>query len=435
MNGELLHVIQAISREKGIDKEILIQAIEESLLSAARKSTEPIAQKKDIMVQIDRETGSIKAFAQLTVIGNSKDPGPNEIILSKAKKINSGSKTGDVINAEMTPSNFGRIAAQNAKQIIIQKIREAERDIIFDEFKDRVDDITMGTVRRKEKGNIIIDLEKTEAKLPLKEQCPGEKYFIGDRMRAYIAEVKMSPKGPEIILSRTHVGLIRRLFELEVPEIVEGTVEIKGIVREPGFRCKIAVHSNESRVDPVGACVGMRGSRIKNIVRELENEKLDIVKWDPDIATYVTNALSPAEIKSIEIDKEGGKLAVRVANDQLSIAIGKRGQNVRLASKLTGREIDIRKSEEEPLPETGGIETEGPGAKEKDSPGKTSPEPEDHTDTQPPPDQDTGQTAEGNTTIPAPEETSPPEAAEEDKDNQDHQENNNPEDNKPEKEE
>ena len=386
MNGELLHILESISREKGIDKEILIQGIEESLLSAARKSTESIAQKKNIMVQIDRKKGSIKAFAELTIVDNNQPPGTDEIILSKATKINPDAATGDLINVEMTPHNFGRIAAQSAKQIIIQKIREAERDVIFDEFKSRVDDITMGTVRRKEKGSIIVDLGRTEARLPLKEQCPGEKYSIGNRIRAYIAEVKMSAKGPEIILSRTHIGLIRRLFELEVPEIVEGTVEIKKIVREPGFRCKIAVHSHEPRVDPVGACVGMRGSRIKNIVRELENEKLDIVKWDPDINVYATNALSPAEIKFIVVNEEEKKLEIQVYEDQLSVAIGKRGQNVRLASKLISWEIDIRKIEGEPSPETspasgpekapsaGAPEQEIITEEEKESAEKTEPE-------------------------------------------------------------
>lgn len=351
MNGELLHVLEAIAREKGIDKEILIKAIESSLVSAARKSSEPIAKKKHIIVNIDREKGTIKAFAEMTVIENDKSPSPDEILLKDAKKLKSDINPGEAVNVDMTPSDFGRIAAQSAKQIIIQKIREAERDVVFDEFKDRIGDITMGTIRRKERGNIIVDLGRTEAVLPIKEQCPEERYHIGDRVRIYISEVKSSPKGPEITLSRTHPGLVRRLFELEVPEIIDGTVEIKGIVRDPGFRCKVAVSSNDPKVDPVGACVGMRGSRIKNIVRELENEKLDIIKWESDISKYITNALSPAEASQVIVNEELRKVEVRVPDDQLSIAIGKRGQNVRLASRLTGWEIDIRKITEETAPE------------------------------------------------------------------------------------
>lgn len=350
MNGELLNILGSIARQKGIDREILVKAVESSLVSAARKSTEPIAQKKHINVIIDRENGSISAFAELTVVDDSSKATPDEITLANAKKIKPDAKIEDKINVDLTPTGFGRIAAQNAKQIIIQKIREAERDIIYEEFKNRVGDITMGTVRRRERGNIIVDLGRTEAILPMKEQCPEERYQIGNRIRAYISEVKTSPRGPEIILSRTHIGLVRRLFELEVPEISDGTVEIKGIVREPGFRCKVAVHSLDPKVDPIGACVGMRGSRIKNVVRELEKEKLDILRWDPDLSTYVANALNPAKVEEVIINEKEKKVKVRVADDQLSIAIGKRGQNVRLASRLTGQNIDVRKLDEELTP-------------------------------------------------------------------------------------
>jgi N utilization substance protein A len=362
MNGELLLILESIARDKGIDKEVLIKAIESSLVGAARKSSEPIAKKKNIIVHIDREKGNIKALAELMVVENNVSVTLDEIHLSEAKKIKNGVTVGETIQVDLTPKDFGRIAAQSAKQIIIQKIREAERDVVFEEYKDRVNDITMGTIRRKEKGNIIIDLGKAEATLPLKEQCPDEVYHVGDRIRTYISDVKAGPKGPEITLSRTHPGLVRRLFELEVPEIVDGTIEIKGIVREPGFRCKVSVASTDSKVDPIGACVGMRGSRIKNIVRELENEKLDIIKWESDISKYVINALSPAEIANIIVSEKEKKVEVRVTDDQLSIAIGKRGQNVRLASRLTGWEIDIRKIEETAAPKS---EAEKPETKEE----------------------------------------------------------------------
>lgn len=372
MNGELLNILEAIAREKGIDKEILIKAIEDSLVNAARKSSEPIAKKKDISVHIDREKGSIHTFADLVVVDTGVNPSIDEITLTDAKQIKKDVNIGDTVSVDMTPSDFGRIAAQSAKQIIIQKIREAERDVVFEEFKERIGDITMGTIRRKERGNIIVDLGRAEAALPLKEQCPDEKYHIGDRIRTYISEVKLGHKGPEIMLSRTHSGLVKRLFELEVPEIIDGTVEIKGIVREPGFRCKVAVHSNDSKVDPIGACVGMRGNRIKNIVRELENEKLDIIKWDADISKYVVNALSPAEVSQVIIKETEKKVEVRVADDQLSIAIGKRGQNVRLASRLTGWEIDIRKVGEE-IPAEIPAESPAEPAEEEETPTDTAP--------------------------------------------------------------
>lgn len=343
MNGELLSVLDYLEREKGIDKQTLLDAVESSLESAARKSSEPLAQTKNISVQIDRETGSIRAFAQLTVLKNKATVTPDDITLVNAKKTHPKAKIGDVIEVEVTTKNFGRIAAQTAKQAIIQKIREAEKDLIFAEFKDRVDDITMGTVRRIERGNIVVDLGRTEAILPQKEQCPGENYRIGDRIRAFVVDVRQGARGAEILLSRTHVGLVRRLFELEVPEIADGTVQIKGIVREAGFRTKIAVHSDDPKIDPIGACVGMRGSRVKNIVRELENEKLDIVKWEPELKAYITNALNPANLSEIVINKEAKNVKVYVHDDQLSIAIGKRGQNVRLASKLVQWPIDIRK--------------------------------------------------------------------------------------------
>lgn len=339
MNGELLSVLDYMEREKGIDKERLIEAVEASLVSASRKT---LGNMKNIVIKIDRKTGNIKAFSELTVVEKVEDP-QAEISLKDAKKIDTNADSGDVIRKEVTPKNFGRIAAQSAKQVIIQKIREAEREIVYSEFKDRVGDIVTGTVRRLEHGNVILDLGKTEAILPYKERCPKEDYEVGLRIRVYIVDVRIGAKGPEIIVSRTHPGLVRKLFELEVPEIHEGTVKIIEVAREPGYRAKIAITSTDDKVDCVGACVGMRGARVKNIVRELNGEKIDIVKWDDDMAAYVTNSLSPAELKQVELIPDEKTVRILVNDDQLALAIGKRGQNARLTAKLTGWKIDIRK--------------------------------------------------------------------------------------------
>ncbi len=313
MNDELLTVLEHIERERGIDKEILFKAIESALASAARKI---VGNKEaEVSVVIDRSTGVIT-------------------ILSEGKEIKS--------------AEFGRIAAQTAKQVIIQKIREAERDIISDEYHKRVGTITSGTVHRFEKGDIVLDLGKTEAILPRSQQCPGERYKQGDRIRAYILEVNKTAHGPQVILSRADASFVKKLFEIEVPEITEGVVEVKAISREAGERTKIAVWSKDEKVDAVGACVGMRGSRVKDIVRELHGERVDIVRWSNDLKEYVKAAMNPAEPLEIKIDKEGNKVSVIVADDQLSIGIGKHGQNVRLASKLVGWEIDIRGKETKP---------------------------------------------------------------------------------------
>ena len=307
MNGELLSVLDHLEREKGIKREILIQAVEAALVSAARKV---VGRKEDeITVKFNPQTGEIKVFSS---------------------------------DGEVTSQEFGRIAAQTAKQVIIQKIREAEREVIFTDFQNRVGGIASGTVHRMEKGNIIIDLGKTEALLPRRELPFSEEYRQGDRIRAYILEVKKTNRGPQIILSRTHADLVRRLFELEVPEIDEGIVEIKAISREPGERTKIAVHSKDEKVDCIGACVGMRGSRVKNIVRELHGEKIDIVRYSENIEEYLAATLSPAKVSEFKIDKEKKSVVAIVDDDQLSLTIGKRGQNVRLASRLTGWEIDIK---------------------------------------------------------------------------------------------
>ncbi|NQT07353.1 MAG: transcription termination/antitermination protein NusA [Candidatus Omnitrophica bacterium] len=307
MNKDFLNILENIEREKGISIEILFQAVESALVSAARKV---IGKKtEDISVKIDRKNGQIKVF-------------------SEGKEIESG--------------DFGRIAAQTAKQVIIQKIREAERDVIYGEFHEKMGDIVSGSVHRFERGDIILDLGKTEAILPKSQQCHKESYRQGDRVRAYLLDVKKTPRGPQIIVSRSNPGFIKKLFELEVPEIGDGIVEIKSIYREAGDRTKVAVFSKDDKVDAVGACVGMRGQRVKSIVREIHGERLDIIRWSDDIQEYAKASLSPAEVSKIKVDKERRRLEVIVKDDQLSLAIGKHGQNVRIASKLVGWDIDIR---------------------------------------------------------------------------------------------
>ncbi|MBN1405911.1 MAG: transcription termination/antitermination protein NusA [Candidatus Omnitrophica bacterium] len=311
MNGELLSILEHLEREKGIDKKILIEAVESALLSAARKVIGN--DTADVSVKIDPKTGAMKIF-------------------SEGKEIHS--------------AEFGRIAAQTAKQIIIQKIREAERDVIYGEYHSREGSLVTGTVHRFEKGNIIVDLGKAEGVLPKMEMPQKEHYRQGERIKAYVTEVVKTPKGPRIMLSRRHDNMLKKLFETEVPEITEGIVEIKSVAREPGDRSKIAVISKDEKVDSVGACVGVRGQRVKNIVRELYGEKIDIVRYSDDIAEYIKAALSPAEIVSVEADKENKSISVMVNDDQLSLAIGKRGQNVRLAAKLTGWVINISSKSE-----------------------------------------------------------------------------------------
>ncbi len=307
INTELLSVLEHLERERGLKREVLIKAIEASLVSAARKALG--LKNEEVRVEFDEKTGEIKIF--------SKDK-------------------------EVTPGDFGRIAAQTAKQVVVQKIREAERQVIHEEFVRRIGSTISGTLHHFEHGSIIVDLGKTEAVLPREEQSPKESYRPGDRIRAYILEVRTATQGPQIVLSRSHPGLVKALFELEVPEIYGGIVEIKGVSREAGDRSKIAVSSREEKVDPVGACVGMRGSRVKNVVKELKGEKLDIIRWNEDAKEFIAAALSPAKIREIKINRETNQAEVMVDDDQLSLAIGKGGQNVRLAAKLTGWNIDLR---------------------------------------------------------------------------------------------
>jgi transcription termination/antitermination protein NusA len=344
MNGELVAVLSYIEKERGIDREVLFQALEEALLTASRKSVGPA---NEMRVEIDRKTCGIKAFARVKVVDNVRDV-HNEISLGKAQRIKPDAKSGEEIEIEVTPKNFGRIAAQTAKQAMMQKIRQAERSIVMEEYKDRVGDIVSGTVRRFERSDIMVDLGRAEAVMPVRERIPTEEYQVGDRVRALLMAVEDASSGPSLVLSRSHPEFVRRLFELEVAEIADKTIEIKGIAREAGYRTKIAVVSHDEKVDPVGACVGMRGMRVKNIVRELSGEKIDIVRWSDDVRIYVGNALSPAKLLKVTIDPDRPRV-VHVTTDaeQLSLAIGKRGQNVRLTAKLVGWKVDVQKDEGE----------------------------------------------------------------------------------------
>jgi len=337
MNADFLAVLEFWEREKGINRDTLVKAVEEALVSAAKKAVGPA---RDLRCTIDTRNGDIKAFAKLVVAERvlSKH---DQITVFDAHRIKPDAKLGDELEVEVTPAGFGRIASQYAKQALMQQIRRAEKQLIFTEFKDRVGDIISGVVRRFERSDVTVDLGKYEALLPNRERVPTEEYQIGERVRCYVKAVETGLHGPEIILSRADPQFVVKLFQLEVSEISDGTIEIKGIAREPGFRTKLAVYTRDAKVDPVGACVGLRGQRVKNIVRELNNEKVDIIKWDANPRTFIANALSPAQIKSFEVDEARHKAKIKVAEDQLSLAIGKRGQNARLTSKLTGWQIDI----------------------------------------------------------------------------------------------
>ncbi len=341
MNNELQTVLEYLERERGVGREMLIVALESALMSAARKSVTPA---KDVRVEIDRKTLNIHAFARLKVVDRVFQPN-DEIILAKAQAIKADVRVGDTVDQEITPKNFGRIAAQTAKQTIMQRIRQAEKERVFEEYKNRPGDIVSGLVQRFERNDVIVDLGRAEAVMPARERVPTEEYQPGERLRAFVLKVESSKQGTEIILSRSHPDFVKRLFQLEVSEIADGTVEIKGIAREAGYRTKLAVVSHEDKVDPVGACVGMKGIRVKNIVRELGGEKIDIVRWNEDIRQYVTNALAPAKLLKVTVDEPLRQVKVLVDAEQLSLAIGKKGQNARLTAKLTGWKIDIQKEE------------------------------------------------------------------------------------------
>lgn len=338
MNKELLNAIAFLSKEKGVSTDVICDSLEAVLITAYKKEPEanPLAD-----VELNRETGDYRIVAAKTVVEDVvNDHG--EISLADARKLNPEYEVGDVVNVDVTPSNFGRIAAQAAKQVMIQRLREAERSIVYDEFYNRTDDIITGLIQRIENKNVYVDLGKAEAILPASEQIPTETYTVGQRIKCYVVEVRKTTKGAQILVSRTHPGLLKRLFELEVPEIYEGVVELKSVAREPGRRSKIAVYSRDENVDSVGACVGPKGSRVQNIVTELQNEKIDIVKWDEDPAVYIANALSTAQVVSVTVDEGEKASSVVVPDYQLSLAIGKAGQNARLAAKLTNWKIDIK---------------------------------------------------------------------------------------------
>ncbi|MBI4245563.1 MAG: transcription termination/antitermination protein NusA [Candidatus Rokubacteria bacterium] len=347
MSRELITVIEQIGREKGIDPEVLFEAVESALLSASRKT---MGAADNLRMEIDRKTGVLKAYGRKKVVEDVTDP-KLEISLADAKALNPAAELDDELEQELPHQEFGRIAAQTAKQVILQRVRDAERERIFAEFTGKDGQIIRGVVHRIEKRNVIVEVGKAEAVLPEREQIPGERYNPGDRVRTYVLEVRRSAKGPQITLSRTHPGYLVRLFETEIPEIQEGIVVVKAAAREAGERAKVAVASTKRDVDPIGACVGLRGTRIQVISRELRGEKIDIIEWSHDPATFVARALSPAKVASVTIsaepDSEGQASAlVIVPDNQLSLAIGKKGQNARLAAKLTGMRIDIRSESE-----------------------------------------------------------------------------------------
>ncbi len=340
---ELLQIADAVAREKSIDRSIVIAAMEDAIAKAARSR---YGSETDIHAEIDAKKGELRLARHMLVVEQVENPA-NQVSLEDARRLNPGAQVGDTIADTLPPLEYGRIAAQSAKQVIVQKVREAERDRQYQEFKDRIGDIVNGIVKRVEYNNVIVDLGRGEAIVRRDELLPREQFRNGDRIRAYIFDVRREARGPQIFLSRTHPHFMAKLFAQEVPEIYDGIVEIKAVARDPGSRAKIAVVSRDSSVDPVGACVGMRGSRVQAVVNELQGEKIDIIPWSADIATFVVNALAPAEVAKVVLDEDRERIEVVVPDTQLSLAIGRRGQNVRLASQLTGWDIDILTEQEE----------------------------------------------------------------------------------------
>jgi N utilization substance protein A len=340
---ELLQIADAVAREKAIDRMIVVAAMEDAIQKAARSR---YGSETDIRAEINPKTGEIKLQRLLKVVETFENPA-NEISLSDARERNPAAQAGDFIAEPLPPMDFGRIAAQSAKQVIVQKVRDAERERQYDEFKDRIGEIVSGQVKRVEYGNVVVDLGRGEGIVRRDELIPRETFRYGDRVRAYIYDVRREQRGPQIFLSRTHPQFMAKLFAQEVPEIYDGIIEVKSVARDPGSRAKIAVISRDSSIDPVGACVGMRGSRVQAVVNELQGEKIDIIPWSQDPATFIVNALQPAEVAKVVLDEEAERIEVVVPDEQLSLAIGRRGQNVRLASQLTGWDIDILTEQEE----------------------------------------------------------------------------------------
>lgn len=341
MEKGLFEVLAEICDEKGISPEVLLDALDAALVAAYKKN---FNSAQNVEVQLDRENGTVKVFAKKEVVELVEDE-QEEISLDDARDINGNHQIGDIVNIEVTPKNFGRISAMTAKQVVTQRIREAERGIIYSEYTEKTNDIVSGKVERIERGNVFVDIGKIEAMLPEKEQPMGETYEVGQMLKCYVSEVKSGTRGTQIVVSRTHPGLVKKLFETEVPEIAEGIVEVKNIAREGGSRTKIAVHSNDPNVDAQGACIGPKGMRVQNIGEELRDEKIDIVKWSEDPAEFIAASLSPAKVVSTTINEEEKSASVKVPEYQLSLAIGKSGQNVRLAARLTGWKIDISSEE------------------------------------------------------------------------------------------
>jgi N utilization substance protein A len=340
---ELLQIADAVAREKSIDKSVVLQAMEEAITRAAKAR---YGAENEISAEIDPKSGETRLQRLLLVVDKVENDA-TEISLSEAQRRNPAASLGDQIAEPLPPIEFGRIAAQNAKQVIVQKVRDAERDRMYAEYKDRIGEIVHGAVKRVEYGNIIVDLGRGEGIIRRDESLPRETYRPGDRVRAYVYDVRREQRGPQIFLSRTHPEFMARLFGQEVPEIYDGVVEVVAVARDPGSRAKIAVRSKDGSIDPVGACVGMRGSRVQAVVNELQGEKIDIIQWTPDVASFVVNALAPAEVSKVVLDEEAERIEVVVPDEQLSLAIGRRGQNVRLASQLTGWDIDIMTEAEE----------------------------------------------------------------------------------------
>jgi transcription termination/antitermination protein NusA len=342
MTSELKSLFEYYEKEKGIDRNRMVEVLSQALLAASKKSIGPA---RELRIDIDPDKGTIRAFAKLIAVEEVKNPW-EELPMKKALILKKDAQPGDEIDIEVTPKNMGRIAAQTAKQTMMQRVRMAEKENLYDEFKDRSGDVINGTIRRFDKSDVIVDLGKFEGVMPNKERVPTEEYAIGDRMRFYVKAVeKEGVRGPEIVLSRAHVNFVRRLFEFEVAEIGDRTVEIASIAREPGYRTKVAVNSADTKIDPVGACVGLKGNRVKNIVRELNNEKVDIIRWYADPVEFIKEALKPVKVLSIQLtpDKKTARLTVR--EDELSKAIGRRGQNARLTSRLVGLELQIERDE------------------------------------------------------------------------------------------
>lgn len=351
MNREFIKAVEELEKEKEISKELLIDAIESALVSAYKKN---YGTSQNVRVNIDKETGDIEVYMRKDIVEDVEDD-LIEVSLEEAREIDPKYQIGDVVEKQVTPKDFGRIAAQTAKQVVVQRIREAERGMIYDDYSNRQSEIVTGLIERVSGDTVFINIGKAEGILAAAEQVPGEKYIVNNRIKVFVMDVKKTTKGPQVYLSRSHPGLVKRLFELEVPEIQEGIVEIKSISRESGSRTKMAVYTSDENVDPVGACVGTRGSRVQTIVDELFGEKIDIINWSDDPEKLISSALSPAKVEKVIIGEEGKSATVIVPDYQLSLAIGKEGQNVRLAAKLCGWKIDI-KSHSQYYPEDGGYD-------------------------------------------------------------------------------